>query len=117
MDGECRPTVLAKVLRNVVCNALRADEDQDLSVLTANHVKVLQQSIALLVLSDDFDVLLDVVVSRQIERTNVDLDEVAQEILRNATSGNKSLIQSHEKARTEARRWTSLGQVALNIKV
>lgn len=77
MDGECRPTVLAKVLGNVVCNALRADEDQDLGVFTANHVKVLQQSIAFLVLSEDFDILLDIVVSRQIERTDVDLDEVA----------------------------------------
>lgn len=82
VNGECRPTILTKILGNVVCHTLRADENQDLGILTTDHVKMLQQLIALLMLGADLNVLLNIMISRQVERTDIDLDEVGQEILR-----------------------------------
>ena len=81
MNGECWPTVLTKVFRDIVCDPLSADKDENLSVLSANDIKMLDQLGAFLKVAADFDDLGNVMVRCELHRTNIDLDEVFQEIL------------------------------------
>ena len=81
MDGKCRPAILTKVLGNVVRDTLGADEDEHLGVLLADLLEVLDKLRPLLEVTDDVDNLRDVVVRGQLHRTDVDLDEVLEEIL------------------------------------
>ena len=81
MDGQCRPSILTEVLRDVICNALRPDEDENLGVLLADLLEVLDELRPLLKVTYDLNDLLDVVVRSKFHRTDVDLDEVLQEVL------------------------------------
>lgn len=81
MNGECWPTVLTKVFRDIVCDPLSADKNENLSVLSANDIKMLDQLGAFLKVAADFDDLGNVMVRCELHRTNIDLDEVFQEIL------------------------------------
>jgi len=81
MNGECWPTVLTKVFRDVVCDPLSADKDENLSVLSANDIKMFDQLGAFFKVAADFDDLGNVMVRCELHRTNIDLDEVFQEIL------------------------------------
>lgn len=65
MDSQGRPTILTEVLRNIICYSLGANEDQDLSVLLADLVQVLDELRTLFKITANFDDLLDVVVGRK----------------------------------------------------
>lgn len=78
---KCRPSVLTEESGNVVSNALGTNEDEALVGLVVHDLlKVLDHLVTLLRLCNNLDNLRDAVVSREIEGTNVDLDEVSQEI-------------------------------------
>jgi hypothetical protein len=81
MNGECWPTVLTKVFRDVVCDSLSADKDENFSVLSADNIKMFDQLGAFLKVAADFDDLGYVMVCCELHRTNIDLDKVFQEIL------------------------------------
>ena len=90
MNGECWPTVLTKVFRDVVCDPLSANKDENLSVLSADDIKMFDQLGALLKVAADFDDLGNVMVRCELHRTNIDLDKVFQEILgKNCQNGQK----------------------------
>lgn len=75
------PAILAKESSNVVSNTLGADEDQDLVLLVLHGLlKVLDHAIPLLHLADNLDNLGDSVVGSKVHRTDVDLDEVLEEV-------------------------------------
>lgn len=115
VDGECWPTVLTKVFRDVVCDPLSADKDENLSVLSADDIKMFDQLGAFLKVAADFDDLGNVMVRCKLHRTNVDLTKVFQEILeQNCQIGQK---KDSRREHTEARRCTSFGQVAENMSV
>jgi hypothetical protein len=115
MNGECWPTVLTKVFRDIVCDPLSADKYENFGVLSADDIKMLDQLRAFLEVAADFDDLGNVMVRREFHRTNIDLNEVLQEILR----GNCQIAAKKDSKgeRTEARRCTSFGQVAENMRV
>lgn len=81
MNSKSWPAVLAKVLGNVVCDTLSTDEDENFRILLADLVEVLNELGSLLKVAANFNDLSDVVVSRQFHRADVDLNEIAQEIL------------------------------------
>ena len=81
MDGQRRPSVLTEVLRDVVCHTLGADEDENLRVLLADLVEVLDELRPLLKVTHDLHNLLNVVVRGQLHRADVDLNEILQEVL------------------------------------
>ena len=81
MDGQGGPAVLSKVLGDVVGHPFSAHEDQDLGVFTADHIEMFEEFASLLEIGADFDILLNVMVSRQVHRTDVNLNKVVQEIL------------------------------------
>lgn len=81
MDGQCRPSVLPEVLGDVVCDTLRADEDEHLGILLADLVEVLDELRPLLKLSTDLDDLGNVVVGGELHGSDVHLNEVLEEIL------------------------------------
>ena len=115
MNGECWPTILTKVFRDLVCDPLSADKDENLSVLSADDIKMFDQLGAFLEVAADFDDLGNVMIRCKLHRTNIDLDKVFQEILEeNCQIGqNKDSRREH----TVARRCTSFGQVAENMSV
>lgn len=81
MDGKRWPAILAQILGNVVRNSLRADKDQDLGVLLADLVEVLDKLGSLLEVTADLDNLLDAVIGGELGRADVNLNEILQEIL------------------------------------
>jgi len=81
VDGECRPAVGSEVFGEVIGNSLGTNENEDLGVLARDLLEVLEEPVSLVVLGNNLDDLLDIVVGSQLERTNVDLDEVVLEIL------------------------------------
>ena len=82
MDGQRRPSILTEVLGDVVCDTLCADEDKNLSVLLADLVQVLDELGALLKVTANLNDLLNIVVCGELHRTDVDLNEIFQEILK-----------------------------------
>ena len=81
MNGECRPAVLTKVLRDIICDPLSANKDENLSVLSADDIEMFDQLGTFLKVAADFDDLGNVMVRCELHRTNIDLDKVFQEIL------------------------------------
>lgn len=82
MNGESRPAVLSQELGNVVGNSLGTGEDQALGLLVLHDgLEVLDKSVSLLVLGADLDDLGNVMGSRQLKRTNVDLDLVLKVVM------------------------------------
>ena len=86
VDGQRGPSVLTEVLSNIVSDTLSADENEDFGILLLNLLKVLDKPGALLKVAADFNDLLNVVVGGEFERTDVDLDEVLEEVLWRACS-------------------------------
>jgi hypothetical protein len=81
VDGKGGPAILAEEASNLVSNALGADEDEDLVLLVVHDLlKVLDHAITLLHVSDNLHDLCDAVVGSKLHGTNVDLDEVVEEI-------------------------------------
>ena len=115
MNGECWPTVLTKVFRDVVCDPLSTDKDENLGILSADNIKMFDQLGAFLEVTADFDDLGNVVVRCELHRTDIDLVKVFQEILKQSYQiGQKKGFRGEH---TEARRCTSFGQVAENMSV
>ena len=81
MNSERRPAILTKVFRDIVCNALRADEDEHLRILVADDIEMLQQLSSFFEVGADFDDLCDVMISRELHRTNSHLNKIVQEVL------------------------------------
>lgn len=81
MNCKSRPSVLTKVFRDIVRNPLRADEDKYLGIFLTHLIQMLDQLAALLEVAADLNELLDVVVRRQFHGSDVDLNEILQEIL------------------------------------
>lgn len=81
MDGQGRPTILTEVLCDIVRYSFGPDEDEHLRIFLADLIQVLDEFRALLKIAADFYDLLDIVVGGELRRTNVDLDEVLQEVL------------------------------------
>ena len=86
MDGQCRPSILTEVLRDVVRDTLSTDKDEHLRVLLADLIEVLDELATLLKVTHDLNDLLNVVVRCKLHRTDVDLDEVLEEVLWRAYS-------------------------------
>ena len=81
MDGQSRPTVLTKILRNIVCNSFRSHEDEDFGILLADLVKMLDKFGSFLEVAADFNNLRNAVIGGELLGSNVHLDEVLEEIL------------------------------------
>lgn len=82
MDRERRPSVLTKVLGDIIRNPFGGHEDEHLGILCADFLKVIDKLCPLLEVAANFDNLLDVVVGGQLHRSDVDLDHVLEEILK-----------------------------------
>ena len=115
MDGQSGPAVLAKVLGDVVCDTLRANEDKNLRVLLADLVEVLNKLRPLLELGADLNDLSNVVVGSELHGPDVHLDEILEEILLQCGQLDSQAQQAGQ--RTLASFCTSFGHVALNINV
>lgn len=81
MDGQRRPSILTEVLGDVVCYSFCTDKDEYLGVFLTDLIEVLNEFRTLLKVAADLDNLLNIVVGGELRRTDVDLDEVLQEIL------------------------------------
>ena len=82
MNGKRRPAILAKVFRDIIRDPLSANKDENLSILSADDIKMLDQLGTLLKVTADFNELCDVMICRELHRTNIDLNKVPQEILK-----------------------------------
>jgi hypothetical protein len=83
---ECGPTVLSKEACDIISNTLSSSEDEDLVILVLHDLlEMLGHSITLFKLGNDLNNLSDSVVSRQLQGTNVNLDEVLQVVRRKST--------------------------------
>jgi hypothetical protein len=116
MNGKRWPAILAKVFRDIIRNPLSANKDENLSILSADNIKMLDQLGALLKVAADFNELSDVMIRRELHGTNIDLNKVLQEILKGRSQFDHQL-DSAEEERTLARRCTSFGHVAENMSV
>src|SRR6266852_4861373 len=111
MNGECWPTVLTKVFRDLVCDPLSADKDENLSVLSANDIKMFDQLGAFLKVAADFDDLGNVMVGCELHRTNVDLNKVFQEVLEeNCQTGQKKINRKAYTSKALHVLWPSRGK-------
>ncbi len=81
VDGQCWPSILTEVLGDVIGDTLRAYENENLCVLLADLLEVLDELCPLLEVTHDLNDLLDVVIRSEFHRADVDLDEVFQEVL------------------------------------
>lgn len=81
VDGQRWPSILTEVLGDVVRDSFCADEDQHLGVFLTDLVEVLDEFRPLLEVAADLHNLLDIVVGGKLCRTDVNLDEVLQEVL------------------------------------
>ncbi len=81
MDRKSRPAILAEVFRNIVCNPLSPHKNEDFRVLLADLIEMLNKLRTLFKIAADFDKLLYVVIGGELQGSDVDLDEVFQEIL------------------------------------
>uniref|UniRef100_A0A182QFH1 Uncharacterized protein n=1 Tax=Anopheles farauti TaxID=69004 RepID=A0A182QFH1_9DIPT len=83
VDGHRTPSVAIDDACNVVHAPLRLDEDDRLRVrLRRNLCQQLHQLLVFLVVLAHIHYLQDVVVGRQVQRTDVDLDVVGQKLFR-----------------------------------
>ena len=80
VDGERWPSIRSKELGQVVGGSLGTDENDNLSVLLRDLLEVLEELASLVELGADLDVLGHIVIGGQLERTDVNLDEVMQEV-------------------------------------
>lgn len=81
VNGERRPAILTQIFGDIVRNPLCTNKNQDFSILLANLVKMFDQLVAFFEVTADFDDLRDVVIGRKLHGTNVNLNEILQEIL------------------------------------
>jgi hypothetical protein len=81
VNGQCWPSILTKVLGDVVRDALSTDKDEHLGVLAADLVEMLDEFVALLKVAADFNDLFDVVVGSEFHGADVNLNKVFQEVL------------------------------------
>jgi hypothetical protein len=78
---ERGPSILAEESSDLVSNSLCADKDEDLVLLVLhNLLKVLDHAVTLLHVCDNLDNLCDTVVGSKLHGTNVDLDEILEEV-------------------------------------
>jgi len=75
MDSKHRPAILMQILCDLIRNALSANKDQDIGVLSTNLVKMLDQLGLLFKVTADLE---DVVVRGEIHKADVDLDHVCK---------------------------------------
>ena len=66
VDGQRWPPILSQVLGDIIGHSLGADENEDLGVLGADLVEVLEEFSTLFIVRADLNVLLDVVVISQV---------------------------------------------------
>lgn len=66
MNGERWPAVLTKVLRDIVRDPLSTNKDENLGILSADNIKVLDQLGTLFKITADFDDLSNVMVRGQL---------------------------------------------------
>ena len=66
MNGKCWPTVLTKVFCDIIRNPLSANKDEDLSILSTDDIKVLDQFGTLLKVAADFNDLGDIMICRKL---------------------------------------------------
>jgi hypothetical protein len=81
MNGKGGPTILTKVLGDIVCDTLCGNEDEDLGILCADLVEVLDELVALFEVTANLNDLLNIWVSSELHGANVDLNHVTKEIL------------------------------------
>jgi hypothetical protein len=82
MNGKRWPAILAKVFCDIIRNPLSANEYENLSILSADNIKMLDQLGTLLKVTADFNNLGDVMIRCELHRANIDLNKVLQEILK-----------------------------------
>ncbi len=81
VNGEGGPSVLAKESGNIVSYTLGANKDEDLVLLVLHDLlEVLDHLVALLHVGADFNDLSNSVVGSEVHGTNVDLNEVMEEV-------------------------------------
>lgn len=84
MDRKCRPAILAEETGDLVSDTLGAGEDQALVLVVGpihDLLKMLDHPVTLLGLADNLNYLGDTMVRRELQRANVDLDHVGEEIV------------------------------------
>ena len=78
---ERGPAVLAQEARDLIGDALGADEEENLVLLVVHDLlEMLDHLVPLLHLRNDLDDLGDAVVGSEVHGTDVDLDEVVEEV-------------------------------------
>lgn len=81
VDRQGGPAILAQETGDLVGDALGAHEDEQLVLLVVHDLlEMLNHAVTLLALRDDLDDLSDAVVGGQVHGTDVDLDEVGEEV-------------------------------------
>ena len=115
MNSKRRPAILTEILSNVVRCTLGADKDEDFGVFVGDLIEVLEELGTLIKIGADFDHLGDVRISSELHRTDIDLDVVPEEILERRSVSFSAF--KGKRRHTEANFCTSLGQVALNMRV
>ena len=86
MNGKRWPAILTKVFRDIIRNPFSANEYKNLSILSADDIKMLDQLGTLLKVTADFNDLGDVMIRSELHRANIDLNKVLQEILKGGRS-------------------------------
>jgi len=81
VNGECGPSILTKETSDIVSNTLGANENEALIRLVFhNLLEVVDHTLTLLRLINNLNGLSNAMVSREVKRTNVNLDEVVKEL-------------------------------------
>ncbi len=107
MNGQRRPSFLPKILGDVICDTLGADEDENLSVFRADLVEMTLQLASLLKVAADFHDLLDVMICRQFHGSDIDLDHVPKKILKRRRQYQRQPIMEHLRWRVSERPWAT----------
>ena len=89
VDSKGGPTILTKVFRNIISYSLRAHENENLGVLAADLIEMLDEFTTLFKVRAYLDNLLYVMVCSEFHGTDVDLDEIVKKILEMITVKNE----------------------------
>ena len=77
---------MTEVFGDIVRYTLSGNEDENLGILCADLVEVLDELVSLFKVAANLDDLLDIGVSGELHGADVDLDRVTQEILSGVSS-------------------------------
>ena len=118
MDRQGGPAVLAKEASDVVSNTLGANKDKDLVLLVIHDLlEMLNHAVTLLHVANNLDDLSDTVVGSKVHGTNVDLNEVLEEISGESADLLGPSSRPHESLTVRANLLNDLANLGLETHV